>query len=38
VASWVRPAAGLLAQFPAVSAWVQACVERPAHNMARAIK
>ena len=38
VANWVRPAAALLAQYPAVSAWVQACVERPAHQQARAMK
>jgi glutathione S-transferase len=38
VASWIRPAAELLAQYPAVSAWVQACVERPAHQQARGMK
>jgi glutathione S-transferase len=38
VASWIRPAAGLLAQYPAVSAWVHACVERPAHKTARSMK
>ncbi len=37
VASWVRPAAVLLAQYPAVSAWLQACVDRPAQKQARAI-
>jgi len=30
VASWILPAAALLAQYPAVEAWVKACVERPA--------
>ena len=38
VASWVRPAAALLAQYPAVAAWVHACVERPAHKQARGMK
>lgn len=38
VASWVRPAGDLLAQYPAVSAWLHACVERPAHKQARALK
>jgi glutathione S-transferase len=35
VASWIRPAAALLAQYPAVLAWVKACVERPAQVQAR---
>ena len=35
VASWIRPAAALLAQYPAVAAWVKACVERPAQKQAR---
>ena len=38
VASWIRPAAALLAQYPAVAAWVKACVERPAQAQARAMK
>jgi glutathione S-transferase len=38
VASWVRPAAALLAQYPAVAAWVKACVDRPAQTQARAMK
>jgi len=38
VASWIRPAAGLLAHYPTVSAWLNACVERPAQKQARAMK
>ena len=38
VASWVRPAAALLAQYPAVSAWLKACVDRPAQAQARGMK
>jgi glutathione S-transferase len=38
VASWIRPATGLLAQYPAVSAWLDACVERPAQKQARGMK
>jgi glutathione S-transferase len=38
VASWIRPAAGLLAQHPRVSAWLHACAERPAHKQARGMK
>jgi len=38
VASWIRPAAALLAQYPATSAWVHACVERTAHKQARVMK
>jgi glutathione S-transferase len=38
VASWIRPAAALLAQYPAVSAWLHACVERPAQKQARGMK
>ena len=37
VASWIRPAAALLAQYPAVSAWLKACVDRPAQAQARAL-
>ena len=38
VASWIRPAAALLAQYPAVSAWLKLCVDRPAQTQARAMK
>lgn len=38
VANWIRPAAALLAQYPAVSSWLHACVERPAQKQARAMK
>ncbi len=38
VASWVRPAAALLAQYPAVSAWLKVCVDRPAQTQARGMK
>jgi glutathione S-transferase len=38
VASWVRPAAGLLAQYPAVSSWLKLCLDRPAQTQARAMK
>ncbi len=38
VASWVRPAAALLAQYPAVSNWLKLCVDRPAQGQARGIK
>jgi glutathione S-transferase len=38
VASWIRPAAALLANYPAVSDWLHACVERHAHKQARALK
>ena len=38
VASWLRPAAELLAQYPAVSAWLQLCVDRPAQTRARGMK
>ncbi len=34
VASWIRPAPALLAQYPAVSAWLHACVDRSAHKQA----
>lgn len=37
VASWIRPAAALLAQYPAVSAWLKGCVDRPAQAQARAL-
>ena len=38
VASWVRPAAALLAQYPAVSSWLKLCVNRPAQGQARGMK
>ncbi|WP_291913762.1 glutathione S-transferase family protein [Limnohabitans sp.] len=38
VASWVRPAAALLAQYPALSAWLKVCLDRPAQAQARAMK
>ena len=34
VAQWIRPAAGLLAQYPAVAVWLQACLARAAHQRA----
>ena len=34
VAQWIRPAAGLLAQYPAVAVWLQACLARAAHQQA----
>lgn len=37
VASWIRPAAALLAQYPAVAAWLKVCVDRPAQAQARAL-
>jgi glutathione S-transferase len=37
VANWIRPAPGLLAQFPAVSAWLHACMEREAQKRVRAM-
>ena len=38
VASWVRPAAALLAQYPALSSWLKLCLDRPAQTQARAMK
>jgi glutathione S-transferase len=38
VASWIRPAADLLGQYPAVSAWLHTCLERPAQSQARGMK
>jgi glutathione S-transferase len=37
VANWIRPAPALLAHYPAASAWVHACLERPAQKQARVI-
>jgi glutathione S-transferase len=38
VVAWVRPAPALLAQFPAVSAWLESCLARPAQARARSLK
>ena len=38
VAHWIRPAAGLLAQYPAVAVWLQACLARAAHQQALGMK
>ena len=38
VASWIRPAGALLAQYPSVSSWLQSCVDRPAQKQARSMK
>jgi glutathione S-transferase len=38
VVGWVRPAPALLAQYPAVSSWMQACLARPAQAQARGMK
>lgn len=38
VATWIRPAVALLAQYPAVSAWLQACMQRPEQMKARSMK
>ncbi len=38
VVSWIRPAGALLAQYPSVSSWLQACVDRPAQKQARSMK
>ena len=35
VANWIRPAPGLLAQFPAVADWLHACMEREAQKRVR---
>jgi glutathione S-transferase len=37
VANWIRPAPGLLVQFPAVSAWLHACMERETQQRLRAM-
>jgi glutathione S-transferase len=37
VTNWIRPAPGLLAQYPAVSGWLHACMEREAHKRVRAM-
>ena len=38
VAYWLRPAAGLLAQYPAVATWLQACLARDAHQQVLGMK
>lgn len=38
VAAWLRPAPALLAQYPAVSSWLEACLARPAQAQARGMK
>lgn len=38
VAQWIRPAASLLAQYPAVAVWLQACLARAAHKQALGMK
>jgi glutathione S-transferase len=38
VANWIRSAGALLAQYPSVSSWLQACVDRPAQKQARSMK
>jgi glutathione S-transferase len=37
VANWIRPAPSLLAQYPAVSGWLHACMEREAQKRVRAL-
>ena len=38
VVGWLRPAPSLLAQYPAVSGWMEACLARPAQAQARGMK
>lgn len=38
VASWIRPAPALLAQYPAVAAWVGVCLGRAAYKQAQGMK
>jgi glutathione S-transferase len=37
VANWIRPAPGLLLEYPAVNAWLKACLARPAHVKSRSM-
>ena len=37
VVNWVRPAAQLLSSLPRTQAWLQACLERPAYLLAKAL-
>ena len=38
VANWLRPAVGLLAQYPAVATWLHACLARDAYKQALGMK
>jgi len=38
VVGWIRPAASLLATYPAVSSWLTLCLDRPAQAQARGMK
>lgn len=37
VVGWCKPAKPLMAQFPVISAWLEACLGRPAHQELRAL-
>jgi len=37
VLGWARPARALMEAFPATSAWLARCLERPAHQALRAL-
>jgi len=37
VTNWIRPAPGLLQEYPAVNAWLKACLDRPAHVKSRSM-
>jgi glutathione S-transferase len=37
VVNWIRPAPGLMAQYPAVSGWLQACMAREAQVRVRSL-
>lgn len=37
VANWIRPAPGLLQEYPAVNAWLKSCLDRPAHVKSRSM-
>ncbi len=37
VANWIRPAPGLLQEYPAVNAWLKACLDRPTHVKSRSM-
>lgn len=37
VANWIRPAPGLLQEYPAVNAWLKACADRPAQVKSRSM-
>ena len=36
VAMWIRPSTALMSQFPITAAWLKNCLDRPAHQAARA--